>query len=383
MNKKEINEIKRNLDKDSGFFTINHVVTACVDAEKKIKCMTNQMNNLIAEDESELIVAYLKKILSGSIGKNLLEYHFPNDAYLEGGAQLFMNEVLRSKLTDSDLVQKYIDRIIEKMEYVSTYTIFVAYCTYAVISKNKNLESDIESDNNYNFLITAICPVNLRIDGLIYDEQTNSIAKKDTADRIVDPPTDGFLFPLFSDRQSDINGVLYYTKNAKKPNSSIVEDLLGCEYSMSGVSEKATFHAIMNNVCGDELDLKVINTVNTKIQDIIDRNAHETDIPTVNSKDISTILWESGISQQKLEHLPKVYETALGEKELTCANLVDKKTVLTVPGVTVNITKDGMEKVRTQTVGGRKCLVIELGDEKMQVNGLETTLEEAKAEQTV
>ncbi len=385
MNKKEINEIKKNLDKDSGFFTINHVVTACVDAEKKIKCMTNQMNNLIAEDESELIVAYLKKILSGSIGKNLLEYHFPNDAYLEGGAQLFMNEVLRSKLTDEELVQKYIDRIIERMEYLSTYTIFTAHCTYAVKNKNKNLDDDIggDSDTNYNFIITAICPVNLRIDGLIYDEQANSIAKKETADRIVDPPTDGFLFPLFSDRQSDINGVLYYTKNAKKPNSSIVEELLGCEYSMSGVSEKATFHAIMNNVCGDELDLKVINTVNSKIQDIIDRNAHETEIPTVNSKDISNILWESGISQQKLEHLPKVYETALGEKELTCANLVDKKTVLTVPGVTVNISKDGMERVRTQTVGGRKCLVIELDEDKMSVNGLETTLEQAKQEQTV
>lgn len=385
MNKKEINEIKKNLDKDSGFFTINHVVTACVDAEKKIKCMTNQMNNLIAEDESELIVAYLKKILSGSIGKNLLEYHFPNDAYLEGGAQLFMNEVLRSKLTDEELVQKYIDRIIEKMEYLSTYTIFTAHCTYAVKNKNKNLDDDIggDSDTNYNFIITAICPVNLRIDGLIYDEQANSIAKKETADRIVDPPTDGFLFPLFSDRQSDINGVLYYSKNAKKPNSSIVEELLGCEYSMSGVSEKATFHAIMNNVCGDELDLKVINTVNSKIQDIIDRNAHETEIPTVNSKDISNILWESGISQQKLEHLPKVYETALGEKELTCANLVDKKTVLTVPGVTVNISKDGMERVHTQTVGGRKCLVIELDEDKMSVNGLETTLEQAKQEQTV
>lgn len=383
MNKKEINEIKRNLDKDSGFFTIDHVVTACVDAEKKIKCMTNQMNNLIAEDESELIVAYLKKILSGSIGKNLLEYHFPKDAYLEGGAQLFMNEVLRSRLTDDEIVKKYIGRIIEKMEYVSTYTIFVAHCTYAVINKNKNLESDIESDSNYNFLITAICPVNLRIDGLIYDEQSNSIAKKDTADRIVDPPTDGFLFPLFSDRQSDINGVLYYTKNAKKPNSSIVEELLGCEYSMSGVSEKATFHAIMNNVCGEELDLKVINSVNSKIQDIIDRNAHETDIPTVNSKDISAILWESGISQQKLEHLPKVYETALGEKELTCVNLVDKKTVLSVPGVTVNISKEGMERVRTQTVGGKKCLVIELDEDKMQVNGLETAMQDAKTPQTV
>ena len=381
MNKKEINEIKRNLDKDSGFFTINHVVTACVDSEKKIKCLSNQMNNLIAEDESELIVAYLKKILSGSIGKNLLEYHFPKDAYLEGGAQIFMNEVLRSKLTDSDIVDKYINRIIEKMEYLSTYTIFVAHCTYAVISKNKNLESDIESDNNYNFLLTAVCPVNLRIDGLIYDEQSNSVVKKETADRIVDPPTDGFLFPLFSDRQSDINGVLYYTKNAKKPNTSIVEELLGCEYSMSGISEKATFQSIMNNVCGDELDLKVINSVNNKIQDIIDRNAHETEIPTVNSKDISSILWESGISQQKLEYLPKVYENALGEKELTCANLVDKKTVLTVPGVTVNISKDGMERGRTQTVGGKKCLVIELDDSKMSVNGLETALEDARREE--
>ncbi len=382
MNKKEINEIKRNLDKDSGFFTINHVVTACVDAEKKVKCMTNRMNNLIPEDESGLIVAYLKKILSGSIGKNLLEYHFPKDAYLEGGAQIFMNEVLRSKLSDESLVNRYIQRIIEKMEYISTYTVFVAHCTYAVISKNKNLESDLESDNNYNFIITAICPVNLRIDGLIYDEESNSIAKKETADRIVDPPTDGFLFPLFSDRQSDINGVLYYTKNAKKPNSSIVQELLGCEYSMSGVSEKVTFHAIMNNVCGDELDLNVINSVNNKIQDIIDRSVHDTEIPTVNSRDISSILWESGISQQKLEHLPKVYETALGEKELTCANLVDKKTVLSVPGVTVNISKEGMDKVRTQTVGGKKCLVIEL-DDKMSVNGLETAIEENKITEPV
>ena len=57
--------------------------------------------------------------------------------------------------------------------------------------------------------------------------------------------------------------------------------------------------------------------------------------------------------------------------------------MLTVPGVTVNISKEGMEKVRTQTVGGKKCLVIELDEDKMSVNGLETTLEQAKAEQTV
>ena len=33
--------------------------------------------------------------------------------------------------------------------------------------------------------MTALCPVNLRIDGLVYDEQDNSIAKKESCDRIV------------------------------------------------------------------------------------------------------------------------------------------------------------------------------------------------------
>ena len=32
MNKKEINEIKKNFNDDCGFFTVNHVVTAFVDA---------------------------------------------------------------------------------------------------------------------------------------------------------------------------------------------------------------------------------------------------------------------------------------------------------------------------------------------------------------
>ena len=42
MNKKEINEIKKNFNDDCGFFTVNHVVTAFVDAEKNIKCRTRR-----------------------------------------------------------------------------------------------------------------------------------------------------------------------------------------------------------------------------------------------------------------------------------------------------------------------------------------------------
>ena len=374
MNKKEIAEIKKNFTDDCGFFTVNHVVTAFVDAEKNIKCKTNQLYNTIPQDESELIMINLKKVLSGSIGKNLLEYSFPKDAYLEGGAQPFLYATLKSKLLDEEAVDKFLNEIVEKMEYVSTYTIFTAHCTYSVIKKNKNDDFEEDSDIDYNFLITAICPVNLRIDGLIYNEESNSIAKKESSDRIVELPTDGFLYPLFNDRSPDVNGVLYYTKNPKKPNTSVVNELLGCEFSMTCQNEKETFKAILNNVVGDELDYDLITTVNEKIQEVVDQNAHETEIPTIDDHKLSSILWEAGVSQDKLDNLPKVYESAVGDKPLTAINLVEKKTVVTAPSITVNIGKDAVDKVKTQIIDGRKCLIIDLDDPEIAVNGLETTI---------
>ncbi|WP_294408101.1 DUF4317 domain-containing protein [uncultured Ruminococcus sp.] len=375
MNKKEIAEIKKNFSDDCGFFTVNHVVTAFVDAEKNIKCKTNQLYNIIPQDESELIMINLKKVLSGRIGANLLEYGFPKDAYLDGGAQHFLYDTLTSKLVDDEAVDKFLNAIVEKVEYISTYTIFAAHCTYSVLSKNKAGDLDEEADTDYNFIITAICPVNLRIDGLIYNEENNSIAKKESSDRIVELPSDGFVYPLFNDRSADVNGVLYYTKNAKKPNVSMIEDLLGCEFVMTGQNEKETFHSILNNVVGDELDYDLITTVNEKIQTYIDQNAHETEVTTIDDHKLSSILWEAGVSQEKLENLPKVYESAVGDKSLTAVNIVDKKTVLTVPSITVNIGKDAVDKVKTQIIDGRKCLIIALDDPEISVNGLETKVE--------
>ena len=112
-----------------------------------------------------------------------------------------------------------------------------------------------------------------------------------------------------------------------------------------------------------------------RVQEIVDQNSHETEIPTIDERKLSSILWESGVSQEKLEHLPKVYETAMGDKPLTAVNLVDKKTVLTVPSITVNISKDAVDKVRTQVIDGKKCLIIDLDDPEISINGISATIE--------
>ncbi|MBR1562911.1 MAG: DUF4317 domain-containing protein [Ruminococcus sp.] len=372
MNKKEINEIKKQFGVDSGLFTIDRVLTAFVDAEKNVKLTESKPFISIEPDECELITANLKKVLSGTIGKNLSEYEFPKDAKLEGGMQEFYYELLGSKLENDELNKKFIETVAEKMEYVSTYAVFTAHCTYSVLKKNKMDELTEEADTNYRFIITAVCPVTLRIDGLVYDIEHNSIAKNTRSDRVVELPTDGFLFPLFNDRAPDVNGVLCYSKNAKKPNVSIVEELLGCEFKMSYDNERNTFKKILENVVGEELDYELITSVNTKIKELVDQNAHETEIPKVDNKTLSQILWESGVSSEKLEALPKVYESKAGDKPLTAQNLIDTKTVVAMPSITVNIKRDAVDKVKTQVIDGRRCIVIDLEDPEIEVNGFET-----------
>lgn len=376
MNKKEINEIKKNFSEECGFFTVGQVVQAFVDAEKNIKYKSNDLFAALPQDESELILAILKKTLSGTYGKNLKEYAFPKDAYLEGGMQPFMYELVKSRFTDQEKVDAFLNSIVEKMQYVSTYAVFSAYCTYSVLKKTKNdeLTDDAESEFDYCFIITAVCPVDLRYDGLIFSDEQEAIVKKTTADRIVGMPSDGFLFPVFSDRQPDINGVLVYSKNANKPNTSVVDDLLGCEFVLSFKNEKETFRAILGNVVGDELDYDMITTVNDKIGELVDKSAHETEPATVGAQELKSILWESGVSQEKLEQVPKVFENTMGENKLTAVNLIERKTVLSTSSITVNIGKDAQDKVRCEKIDGQRCLIISLDDPEVSVNGMPTNV---------
>ena len=163
-----------------------------------------------------------------------------------------------------------------------------------------------------------------------------------------------------------------YSKNFKKPNVTVVQDYLCCDFVMTAPSEKQTFQKILSNVVGEDLDYSLITEVNDKLCEFVDSYTHETEPPKVDANKLSSILWESGVSQDKLELVPKIFETATENKPLTAANLIDRKTVVEAEGITVNIGKDSVDKVHTQEIGGRRCLVIAL-DENVSVNGLPTS----------
>ena len=375
MNKKETSEIKKNFSDKSGFFTMERVLTGFVDAEKNVRYHKVNPCVTMSVEEHDVYDETLKKVLNTNVGKNFCEYEFPNEAYEEGKPQEILYSVLKSELKDEVVCENFLNHIANNIAYTGPFAVITAYCVYTIRKKDKNDEFAEGDDELYRYLLTAICPVNTSSDGFVFDSFNNEITKKLNTELIISKaPSDGFLYPVFSNRSSDINHVMYYAKSASKPNTSIVEDVLGCSFIMSADSEKSSFQSILKTVVGDDLDYMVIKTVNEKLQEVAEESKDDTDNAVIDNTKLKGILTDIGVPQERVEMTDPVFEKVCGNTPLTVSNLIEKKTVLTSPGITVNIKPDAADKVRTSVVDGRRCLLIDIDDPTIEINGLPVTL---------
>ncbi len=375
MNKKETSEIKKNFSDKSGFFIMERVLTGFVDAEKNVRYHKVNPCVTMSVEEHDVYDETLKKVLNTNVGKNFCEYEFPNEAYEEGKPQEILYSVLKSELKDEVVCENFLNHIANNIAYTGPFAVITAYCVYTIRKKDKNDEFAEGDDELYRYLLTAICPVNTSSDGFVFDSFNNEITKKLNTELIISKaPSDGFLYPVFSNRSSDINHVMYYAKSASKPNTSIVEDVLGCSFIMSADSEKSSFQSILKTVVGDDLDYMVIKTVNEKLQEVAEESKDDTDNAVIDNTKLKGILTDIGVPQERVEMTDPVFEKVCGNTPLTVSNLIEKKTVLTSPGITVNIKPDAADKVRTSLVDGRRCLLIDIDDPTIEINGLPVTL---------
>lgn len=375
MNKKETAEIKKNFSDKSGFFIMERVLTGFVDAEKNVRCQ--KINSCLAmpAEEHDVYDETLKKVLNTNVGKNFCEYEFPNEAYEEGKPQEILYSLLKSELKDELVCENFLNHIANNLVSDAPYAVITAYCTYTIRRKDKNDENYTGDDEVYRYLLTAVCPAKTSNDGFAFNSDDNEIVKKMNNELIIGKaPSDGFLYPVFSNRSSDINHVMYYAKSAAKPNTSIVENVLGCNFVMSAESEKTSFQNILKNVVGDDLDYMVIKTVNEKLQEVVEENKDDTDKTVIDNSKLKDILSDIGIPQERVEMVEPVFEKVCGNVPLTVSNLVDSRTVLAATGITVNIKPDFADKVRTSVVDGRRCLLIDIDDPTIEINGLPVSL---------
>lgn len=329
MRKKDILELKKRLKKD--YCTFTKMCGCYVNGEKNVILKFRETFLNLEEDDYFKFLEIARKVLSGTIGNNILELNFPLNEDLINEKQVSLMQLKNSKLKDDSILDDFYNSIIDSYDYTGNFLILVFHDAYDVITKTKdNLKLD-ESEEVYEYILCAICPVSLSEPGLRYYEDEHKI-KARIRDWVVNPPTNGFVFPAFIDRSTDVNSIMYYTKNAKDPHPELMENALGCSSKQTATIQKETFQSIIKDSLdadeekADKIFMEVQDNLNAMIEE---HNAiyEDTDSEpkTLTNKDIQNLLIESGVPEEATTKIEESYVESFGDDLPLAENLIDAK----------------------------------------------------------
>lgn len=428
MNKKEVLELKRRFKKEAATFT--RVCGCYVDGNHNKVCKFGNTFLNLEEDEFYKYLEIANKALSGTIGNNLLELKFPIEEEEVGGRQHILMALRASKLEDENLLDTFYDLVIDTYDHAGHYLIVLFHDAYDVMSRTSDNNNLDESEEVYEYLICAICPVDLSKPGLGFLEDEHRIGPR-VRDWVVGAVDTAFLFPAFNDRSTDIHSTLFYTKNTKEPHSEFMANGVGCGIERTATEQKMAFHSIVRNVLGaeDEHTDDVLLDLQQNLSDMIDEYAEthddDEDVFLLDKEVVTKLLADSDISEEKAAKIEKSVDEAFGEKPPAAENVIDSKALvqnelrvekmaledqvgtLTVQlnekdealaertsqliekqeeidnyiaetktyDVVLRVKPEKASQIKSQVINGQKCLVIPMGeDEHATINGVNTTV---------
>ena len=428
MNKKEVLELKRRFKKEAATFT--RVCGCYVDGNHNKVCKFGNTFLNLEEDEFYKYLEIANKALSGTIGNNLLELKFPIEEEEVGGRQHILMALRASKLEDENLLDTFYDLVIDTYDHAGNYLIVLFHDAYDVMTRTKDNNNLDESEEVYEYLICAVCPVDLSKPRLGFLEEEHRIGPR-VRDWVVGAVDTAFLFPAFNDRSTDIHSTLFYTKNTKEPHSEFMANGLGCGIERTATEQKMAFHSIVRNVLGaeDEHTDDVLLDLQQNLSDMIDEYAEthddDEDVFLLDKEVVTKLLADSDISEEKAAKIEKSVDEAFGEKPPAAENVIDSKALvqnelrvekmaledqvgtLTVQlnekdealaertsqliekqeeidnyiaetktyDVVLRVKPEKASQIKSQVINGQKCLVIPMGeDEHATINGVNTTV---------
>lgn len=328
MRKKDILELKKRFKKDHCTFT--KMCGCYVNGEKNILLKFRETFLNLEEDDYFKFLEIAKKVLSGSIDNNILELNFPLNEEHVNEKQLSLMQLKNSQLKDDSLLDNFYKSIIDNYDYTGNFLILIFHDAYDVITKTKdNLKLD-ESEEVYEYILCAICPVELSKAGLRYFEEDNAI-KSRTRDWVVEAPSNGFVFPAFINRSTDVNSVMYYTKNTKDTHPELMENVLGCPSKQTNTEKKEAFNDIIRDALGpdekksEHFFMEIQESLNNKIEE---HNSiyEDSDEPIVLTNDVvQEVLALSGIPEEITTKIEKSYVESFGDTPPVAEILIDNK----------------------------------------------------------
>lgn len=381
MNDKEIGEIRRHLRRDRS--NITHIFGCYVNENKEIITEFRQSTGIMPENESDKYFATLRRTLSGSIGRNLIDITFKTSQVADSEEHKLLMGLRESKLNDEEQRRAFYQKVIESIVLEGNYLILLACDSYDVPFKSKDdFHQKDNSEEVYTYILCSICPVKETKANLHYVPE-EKLFHDGAMHQFVSAPALGFLFPAFDNRATNIYNALYYTRDVKTTQEALIEALFHAPVPKPAAEQKKVFEALLTTSLGDQCSLDVVQTVHDQLCQRIElhKESKVADPLLINKEDVKEVLTACGIEEENLAKFSVAYDEAFGfEADLHPKNIIDSKHFeLKTPDVVIKVDPARSDLVETRVIDGIKYIMI-CADEAVEVNGVNITISDEEKE---
>ena len=380
MNEKEVGELRRRQRRDRSNMT---AVFGCyVNENREIISQFRQSTGIMPENEADKYFGLLRKTLSGSLGRNLIDITFKTSQVAGSPEHKLLMDLRSSRLENEEIREEFLKKVIDTVTIEGNYLILMGCDSYDVPFKSKDdaLQPD-SAEETYQYILCAVCPVKQTKATLHYVPE-EKLFHDGAMLQQVGPPAVGFLFPAFDNRATNIYNALYYTRDVKSSQESFVEAVFNAPIPMPAAEQKKTFEALLQTSLGEQCSLDVVQNVHDQLCQRMELHK-ESKVPeplTVGKEDVKEVLSSCGVSEEHVAKFSVDYDAVFGfEAELHPRNIIDSKHFeIQTPDVVIKVDPTRSDLIETRIIGGVKYIMI-CADENVEVNGVSIQIQDQEA----
>jgi len=376
MNQKELNEIRRRIKPERS--SISHIYGCYVNSNREIISYIDESMGLLSKEEVEKYIALIKKTLSGSLGRNLMDLSFATKQVLDSDEHRLLTALRKTELKDAVLREEFFKCIIDSVDMgEDNYLILMAFDAYDVPHYGKDGSEDDSRGEVFKYILCCLCPVKAGKVQLGYDASEKRFHNS-VINQIVSSPELGFMFPSFDDRSANIYSTLFYSRNTGEIHQDFIDAVFKTKVPMSPRQQRDSFSAVLSETAEKALSYDVVQSVHEQLSDriAVHKESRDPEPLTISSAELGDILESSGLDETQVESFCRSIDKQFGQNaELRPANIIDsKKLEICTPEVKVTLDPKFGYLVQTRIIDGKKYLMIS-ADAGVEVNGISVNIE--------
>ena len=371
MNEKEIGEIRRRVRRDRS--NMAAIYGCYVNDKKEIVAEFRQPTGIMSENEADRYFGLMKRVLSGTVGKNLVDVTFRTAQVASSPEHKLLMDLRACALKDDELRKAFFRKIIDTVSMDDGYLILAGCDAYDVPFKSNDAMGDNDqADETYTYILCAVCPVKQTKANLHYVAENKEFHDGGIS-QVAMAPALGFLFPAFDNRATNIYNALFYTKDSALAHQEFVDALFHVAMPKPAAEQKKSFEALLMNSLGEECNMEVVQQVHDQLRQCIElhKESRVKEPLLISKEQVKDALTQGGVSEQHVAKFSVDFDETFGfEAELHPKNIIDnRKFEIKTPDVSIKVAPDRSDLIETRIIGGVKYILIN-AEENVEVNGV-------------